>query len=114
MRDALHRPDGTQPLPPMPVHPDALSGSSAIPRQRTVAPQPWAPPTTPEDIHRPVQHRRPPARTPQTSPQTPRLEPPHEKQRWTSGSIIGFLIALAIGAAVGFAILRRVVELFFS
>ncbi|MBB5153979.1 hypothetical protein [Saccharopolyspora phatthalungensis] len=109
MRDALHGPGGTQPLPPMPVYPDALSGSFAIPQQRTVAPEPWAPTTTPEDVRRPVRRRRPAER----GPQTPQLEPPQEKPRSTAGAIVGFLIALLAGAAVAFAILHRVLEVFF-
>ncbi|MCI2421953.1 hypothetical protein MOQ72_31420 [Saccharopolyspora sp. K220] len=111
MRDALHGLDGTQPLSPLPVRRDALSGSFSVPQQRTVPPR-LPPRRRAEDVRRPVQRRRVSAA--ERSLQTPRLEPPHERPRRTAGSIIGLLIVLVIGAAVAFAILRRVLELYFG
>ncbi|MEU5847296.1 hypothetical protein [Saccharopolyspora shandongensis] len=106
MRDALHGLDGTQPLPPWPVRQDALFGTFAVPQQRTTPPEPWTPPTTAEDVRRPIRHRRAPA----VSPQTPRLAPPREKPRRTPGAVVGFLIALAVAVLVALAVLRRVLE----
>ncbi|MFI0465357.1 hypothetical protein ACH347_14875 [Saccharopolyspora sp. 5N102] len=108
MRDALHGLDGTQPLPPLPVRPDALFGMAAVPQQRTAPPQPWAPPSTAEDVRRPIRRRRAPA----ASPQTPRLEPPGERRRRTPGAVVGFLIALAVAVLVALAVLRQVLEAF--
>ncbi|MGP4018299.1 hypothetical protein [Saccharopolyspora sp. 5N708] len=111
MRDALHGLDGTQPLPPMPLHRDVLSGSFAVPQQRTVPPR-WVPRRRAADVRRPVRARRVSAA--ERSLQTPRLVPPHERPRRTAGSIVGLLIVLVVGAAVAFAVLRRVLELYFG
>ncbi|MER7010621.1 hypothetical protein ABT324_04235 [Saccharopolyspora sp. NPDC000359] len=91
-RDALSGPDGTQALPPLRVHPDALTTTRAVPpaRTRSVAPRPPVPRLVADQVE---PFSLPPART-QHQPAQPQSA---GKAKGTSSAAkIGCFVMLAL------------------